>query len=154
MGELAGAVAGVQLSRLPAILEALRANKRRILDAVGDVDGLTPRRVPDPIGDGSSSCLWFAPDQAAARRMVKGLLARRVPCAQMYGGRPVYANQAVLDRRTATGTGDWRAEVGMFPDTEALVARNVIVPVGVRYTERDCEEIGRAVREVAAEVIG
>src|SRR6188768_2435098 len=57
MGELAGAVAGVQLGRLPAILHALRANKLRILDAVGAMDGLTPRRVPDPIGDGSSSAM-------------------------------------------------------------------------------------------------
>src|SRR3954471_24928036 len=54
MGELAGAVAGVQLGRLPFILSSLRANKRRILDAVGDIDGLTPRRIPDPAGDGSS----------------------------------------------------------------------------------------------------
>ena len=153
MGELAGAVAGVQLSRLPVILESLRANKRRILDAVGTIDGLTPRRVPDPQGDGSSSCLWFAPDRDAARRLVKGLRAEGIPCAQMYDGEPVYCNRAVLDRRTATGTGDWHAERGMLPDTEALVARNVIVPVGVRYTAEDCDEIAAAIRTVAADVL-
>lgn len=154
MGELAGAVAGVQLGRLPGILDALRANKRRILDGVGDIDGLTPRRVPDPNGDGSSSCMWFLPDQAAAKRFSKGLLAEGIPCAQMYRGEPVYWNPAVLARRTATGTGDWEAEKGMLPRTEALVARNVIVPIGVRYTETDCDEVATAIRKVASEVLG
>lgn len=153
MGELAGAVAGVQLGRLRFILDSLRANKRRILDGVGPIDGLTPRRVPDPAGDGSSSCMWFLPDQATAKRFGKGLVANGIPCAQMYRGEPVYWNPAVLDRRTATGTGDWVAEKGMCPRTEALVSRNLIVPVGVRYTEDDCDEIADAVRAVAAEVL-
>jgi 8-amino-3,8-dideoxy-alpha-D-manno-octulosonate transaminase len=153
MGELAGAVAGVQLRRLPFILDAMRASKRRILDGVGDIDGLTARRVPDPNGDGSSSCLWFLPDQAAAKRFGKGLVARGVPCAQMYRGEPVYWNPAVLSRRTATGLGDWEAEVGMLPRTEAIVARNVIVPVGVQYSEADCDLIAESIRAVAAEVL-
>ena len=153
MGELAGAVAGVQLGRLPEILDALRTNKRRILDAVGAIDGLTPRRVPDAAGDGSSSCMWFLPDKATARRFAKGMLAEGLPCAQMYRGEPVYWNPAVLDRRTALGTGDWVAEKGMFPATEALVARNVIVPVGVRYTEADCDAIATAVTKVAKEIL-
>jgi 8-amino-3,8-dideoxy-alpha-D-manno-octulosonate transaminase len=153
MGELAGAVAGVQLGRLPFILETLRANKRRILDGVGSIDGLTPRRVPDPAGDGSSSCMWFLPDQPAAKRFVKGLLAEGIPCAQMYRGEPVYWNPAVLAKRTATGTGTWVAERGMLPETEALVARNVIVPIGVGYTESDCDEIATTIVKVAHEVL-
>ncbi|HVM53718.1 MAG TPA: DegT/DnrJ/EryC1/StrS family aminotransferase [Acidimicrobiales bacterium] len=153
MGEVAGAIAGVQLGRLPSILGALRASKRRILDGVGTIDGLTPRRVPDAGGDGGSSCMWFLPDQAAAKRFGKGLVARGVPCAQMYRGEPVYWNPAVLARRTATGTGDWVAEKGLCPRTEALVARNVIVPIGVRYTPDDCDEIAGAIRAVAAEVL-
>ncbi|HEX5613856.1 MAG TPA: aminotransferase class I/II-fold pyridoxal phosphate-dependent enzyme, partial [Acidimicrobiia bacterium] len=59
MGELAGAVAGVQLARLPGILAALRANKARIVEGVGSIDGLVRRRRPDPDGDGSSSITWF-----------------------------------------------------------------------------------------------
>jgi dTDP-4-amino-4,6-dideoxygalactose transaminase len=154
MGEMAGAVAGVQLGRLPVILDAMRANKRRILDAVGTIDGLVPRRIPDPAGDGSSSCMWFLPDKDAARRLARGLIAEGFPCAQMYRGEPVYWNPAVLARRTATGTGDWVAAKGMLPDTEALVARNVIVPVGPRYTGADCDELATAIIKVAHEVLG
>ena len=153
MGELAGAVAGVQLGRLQGILDAMRANKRRILDAVGTIDGLTPRRVPDADGDGSSSCMWFLPDKEMARHFAKRLVGAGMPCAQMYRGEPVYWNPAILARRTATGTGDWEAEKGMLPDSEALVARNVIVPVGPRYTERQCDELAATIRSVAAEVL-
>ena len=153
MGELAGAVAGVQLGRLQGILDAMRTNKRRILESVGSIEGLTPRRVPDAEGDGSSSCMWFLPDKETARRFAKGMLAAGMPCAQMYRGEPVYWNPAILARRTATGTGDWEADKGMLPDTEALVARNVIVPVGPRYTEHQCEELAATIRSVAEEVL-
>ena len=154
MGELAGAVAGVQLGRLPFVLDAMRTNKRRILDAVGTVDGLTPRRVDDPAGDGGSSCMWLLPDQTRAKTFVKGLLRRGLPGAQMYRGEPVYWNPAVLARRTALGeTGAWEAERGMLPASEALVARNVIVPVGVRYTDADCDRLAEGIRAAAEEAL-
>ena len=154
MGELAGAVAGVQLGRLPFVLESMRANKRRILDAVGTIDGLTPRRVDDTAGDGGSSCMWLLPDQGRAKAFVKGLLRRGLPGAQMYRGEPVYWNPAVLARRTALGeTGVWEAERGMLPTSEALVARNVIVPVGVRYTAADCDRLAEGIRAAAEEAL-
>ena len=160
MGELAGAVAGVQLGRLPEILTALRASKVRILDGVGTVDGLVRRRVHDPSGDGSSSITWFLPDSTVAKRFGAALRAEGVPCAQMYQGRPVYLNEAVLARRTASGRGgpwacaehptDRTYGEGLCPRTEALVARSVIVPIGVGYSDRDCDDVATAVRKVAA----
>jgi 8-amino-3,8-dideoxy-alpha-D-manno-octulosonate transaminase len=140
MGELAGAVAGVQLGRLPDVLRALRANQRRIREAVGDIDGLQPRRVPDPDGDGGSSLQWLLPEAALAKRFAAAVRAEGVACAQMYRGRPVYASAGVPD--------------GDCPRTEALVARSVIVPVGVRYTEGDCHDVAEAVRKVAAGLLG
>ncbi len=163
MGELAGAVAGVQLTRLPAILTSLRANKARIAEAVGEIDGLTRRRRPDPDGDGSSSITWFLPDPALAKRFAVALRAEGIPCAQMYNGRPVYLNAAVLARRTASGKGgpwacaehptDRSYGAGLCPRTEALVSRSVIVPVGVAYRARDCADVARAVRKVACELL-
>ena len=163
MGELAGAVAGVQLGRLPAILAALRSSKRRILTAVGLIDGLDRRRVHDPDGDGSSSITWFLPDAPTAKRFAAAMRAEGVPCAQMYNGRPVYLNAAVLARRTASGRGGpWACAehptartygAGLCPRTEALVARSVIVPIGVGYCERDCDDVAAAVRKVAGRLL-
>jgi dTDP-4-amino-4,6-dideoxygalactose transaminase len=159
MGELAGAVARVQLGRLPAILATLRANKARIVADVGDVDGLVRRRRPDPDGDGSSSITWFLPDPGTAKWFAAALRAEGVPCAQMYRGRPVYLNAAVRSRRTASGRGGpWHCAEhpthreygeGLCPRTEELVARSVIVPVGVGFDARDCADVAAAVRKVA-----
>ncbi|HEX2384646.1 MAG TPA: DegT/DnrJ/EryC1/StrS family aminotransferase [Acidimicrobiales bacterium] len=159
MGELAGAVAHVQLGRLSGILDALRRNKARIVDQVGDIDGLVRRRRPDPEGDGSSSITWFLPDARTAKRFAAAVRAEGVPCAQMYRGRPVYLSPSVLARRSASGKGgpwscaehptDRTYYEGLCPRTEALVARSVIVPVGVGYDEHDCRDVASAVRKVA-----
>jgi 8-amino-3,8-dideoxy-alpha-D-manno-octulosonate transaminase len=163
MGELAGAVAGVQLARLARILEAMRSNKRRIAGAVGAIEGLTCRRRPDPDGDGSSSITWFLPEARLAKRFAASLRAEGIPCAQMYRGLPVYLNAAVIARRTASGKGGpWACAEhptdrvygpGLCPRTEELVARSVILPVGVGYTKHDCDDVANAVRKVASHLL-
>jgi dTDP-4-amino-4,6-dideoxygalactose transaminase len=163
MGELAGAVARTQLGRLPGILASLRSSKARIVSAVGEIDGLVRRTRPDPEGDGSSSVTWFLPDPTLAKRFAAALRAEGIPCAQMYRGRPVYLNAAVLARRTASGKGgpwactehptDRTYNPGLCPRTEALVARSVIVPVGVGYRARDCNDVARGVRKVASQLL-
>jgi 8-amino-3,8-dideoxy-alpha-D-manno-octulosonate transaminase len=152
MGELAGAVAVVQLGRLPGILDAKRTNKTRIA-------GLVRRRRPDPDGDGSSSVTWFLPDARIAKRFAASVRAEGVACAQMYRGRPVYLTPSLMDRRTASDKGGpWACAEhptdrtyfeGLCPQTEALVARSVIVPVGAGYTAPDCDDVATAVRKVA-----
>ena len=115
MGELAGAVAGVQLRRLPEILRRMRANKARILDTIGEAPGLVRRRLPDPDGDGGSSITWFLRDATTAKRFAALLRDEGVPAAQMYRGRPVYLNPAVLARRTAAGHYPTAREYGPGP---------------------------------------
>ena len=163
MTELAAAIAGVQLGRLPGLLESLRSAKRRILELVGEVDGLERRRVPDPDGDGSSSITWFAPSADAARGFVKALLAEGIPSTRMYSGQPVYATPAILERRTASGKGGpWHCaehpaqveyRMGMCPHTEDLAARAVTVGLGALYTEDDCADVAAAVLKVASHLL-
>lgn len=160
MAELAGALAGVQLRRLPTIIAAMRSTKAKILDGVGTVPGLTPRRIPDPDGDGGSSIVWFAPDADRARSFVGALLAEGVPAAQLYGA-PVYANPAYLDRRTITPKRspwrdhpvDVRYELGMCPRSENLAARSIGVAIGPGYTASDAEDVVTAVTKVAAALL-
>src|SRR5207244_1571321 len=136
MTELAAAIAGVQFEKLPRLLDTMRSNKARIVSAVGAVDGLERRRVPDPTGDGSSSITWFAPTPSLATRFVAALRAEGIPSAQMYGGQPVYATAAILERRTASGKGGpWHCaehptqveyRMGLCPTSEALAARAAV----------------------------
>ena len=163
MTEIAGAIAGVQLARLPDLLAALRRNQRRVLDGVGGVDGLTPRRRPDPEGDGGSSATWFLPDGEVARRVVKALRAEGVPCAQMYRGQPVYANPALAAKRTASGKGGpWNCaehptgvgyHPGLCPRTEDLASRSLTVGIGPAWSESDCDDAVTAIHKVATAVL-
>jgi 8-amino-3,8-dideoxy-alpha-D-manno-octulosonate transaminase len=164
MTEIAGAIAEVQLRRLPAVLTAMRENSARIRAAVGDLPGCTSRRSPDPAGDGGSSLTWFLPTPALAQRFVDALLAEGVPSARMYGGLPVYANPAVLARRTASGKGGpWHCaehptaveyRIGMCPQSEDLLGRSATVGVGAAFTARDCADVATAVRKVADRLLG
>jgi 8-amino-3,8-dideoxy-alpha-D-manno-octulosonate transaminase len=163
MTEIAGAIAAEQLRKLPGIIDAFRTNRRKILDAVGAIEGLELRASHDPDGDGGSSITWFAPDAETARRFVAALRAEGVPSAQMYDGTPVYSNPAILDKRTASGKGGpWNCaehptsvtyEMGMCPHTEALVARSFIVGVGPAFTPWDCEDVATGVAKVASHLL-
>jgi dTDP-4-amino-4,6-dideoxygalactose transaminase len=164
MTELAGAIAGAQLAKLPRVLAAMRSNKARVLDAVGEIEGFRRRRVHDPEGDGGSSITWFLPSAPAARDFVAAVVAEGVPAAQVYDGRPVYATPSILERRTASGKGGpWNCaehpsaieyRMGMCPRTEDLVARSATVGIGANYSSEDCDDVARAVRKVAAALAG
>ena len=100
---------------------------------------------------------------ATAKRFAAALRAEGVPCAQMYRGRPVYLSPSVRARRTPSGKGGpWACAEhptertyfeGLCPQTEALVARSVIVPVGVGYDDEDGNDIATAVRKVAGSLL-
>src|SRR5262249_25453859 len=146
------------------ILAAMRGHRDHIAAAIGTVDGLTPRRLPDPVGAGGSSLTWFAPDAPTARRFVDALRAERLPAAQMYDGQPVYANAAILERRTRSMRGGpWHCNeppchveyrMGMCPNTEDLAARSITVGIGPRFTADDCDDIAAGVRKVAHDLLG
>jgi hypothetical protein len=81
----------------------------------------------------------------------------------MYRGLPVYLNDAVVARRTASEKGgpwacaehptDRTYGPGLCPRTEELAARSVIVPIGVGYREGDCDDVANAVRKVACRLL-
>lgn len=163
MTEIAGAIAAEQLKKLPTIIERFRTNKRKILDTLGDVDGLELRRSYDPDGDGGSSISWFLPSPELAKSFIKALRGEGVPCVQMYDGKPVYATPSILAKRTASNKGgpwhcaehptDVTYEMGLCPRTEGLVARSLTLGVGAAYGPSDCEDVATAVGKVASHLL-
>ncbi|HVM09049.1 MAG TPA: aminotransferase class V-fold PLP-dependent enzyme [Acidimicrobiales bacterium] len=160
MTEIAGAIAEVQVRKLPGLFDAQRKNQRRVLDAVGDAEGLTWRRLPDPDGDGGSSVNFFVRDAETARRFVKALRAERIPAGQLYNGKPVYLTPSIVAKRTVSGKGgpwncaehptDVEYGPGLCPRTEDLAGRSVIVPIGAAYSDADCDDVAAGIRKVAA----
>jgi len=163
MTEIAGAIAGAQLAKLPTILSALRRNRAAIESAVGSIDGMQPRRSPDPDGDGGSSITWFLPDAAIAARFAEALRAEGIPAAQIYDGKPVYATPSILQRRTASGKGGpWNCaehptevayRLGMCPRTEDLASRSASVGIGAQWTDADCADAAAAITKVATALL-
>lgn len=156
--ELQGAIARVQLGRLDGLLDRMRAAKARIAAGIGELPGTTPRRYPDPAGEGGSGIAVFFDDVATAQRFSAALTAEGVPAGSPYGGRPVYATPSVLEQRTASGKGHpfHCAEhpapaytMGMCPDTEDLLARCVRIGVSPAYSDADCDDVVEAVGKVA-----
>jgi dTDP-4-amino-4,6-dideoxygalactose transaminase len=163
MTEIAGAIAEQQLRKLPSIIEAFRANKQKILGALGTIHGLEPRSSHDSDGDGASSLTWFLPSSEIARRFAKALRAEGIPAGPMYNAKPVYSNPAILAKRTATGKGgpwncaehptDVEYSMGMCPRTEALITRSFAVGNGAAFSPSDCEDIAAAIGKVASHLL-
>jgi 8-amino-3,8-dideoxy-alpha-D-manno-octulosonate transaminase len=163
MTEIAGAIAGAQLKKLPTIIERFRTNRRKILETLGTIGGLELRGSHDPDGDGGSSITWFLPTRDIARSFIKAMWKEGIPCAQVYNGEPVYMTPSILAKRTATNKGGpWHCaehptevvyERGLCPRTEELVARSFTVGVGLAYSSSDCEDVATAVGKVASHLL-
>jgi 8-amino-3,8-dideoxy-alpha-D-manno-octulosonate transaminase len=163
MTEIAGAIAEVQVRRLPALLERQRAHQRRILDAVAGIDGLAFRRLPDPAGDGGSSVNLFLPTRDQARRFVKAMRAEKLPAGQLYNGDPVYLTPSIVAKRTASNKGGpWHCAEhptdvtygpGLCPRTEDLAGRAVIVPVSAAFSDDDAADVAAGIAKVAGALL-
>ena len=163
MTEIAGAIAEVQMRKLPGLLDRQRANQHRVLDTIRDVDGLGHRRLPDPDGDGGSSVNLFLPSADLARRFVKALRAERIPVGQLYNGKPVYLTPSIVEKRTASNKGgpwhcaehptDVEYGPGLCPRSEDLGARAVIVPIAAGFSEADCDDVATGIRKVATALL-
>jgi dTDP-4-amino-4,6-dideoxygalactose transaminase len=163
MTELAGAIAAVQVGKLPALLDGQRRNQQRIIEGIRDLAGLQLRRLPDPAGDGGSSVTVFLPDRDTAKRFIRSLVAEGIPCGQLYGGKPVYLTPSIVAKRTVSGKGGpWNCAEhptdvtygpGLCPRTEELVGRSAIILVNAAYTDADCDDVVSAIRKVAAAVL-
>jgi 8-amino-3,8-dideoxy-alpha-D-manno-octulosonate transaminase len=162
MNELTGAVAGVQVARLADVLAALRANKAKVLDAIGERPGMQRRGAADPAGDGGSSITWYLPDADVARRFVAALQAEGMPCVTMYDGLPVYAAESIMGRQTITPKrSPWSRHavevtyaMGMCPRAEDLIGRSCTIGIGASYTAADLEDVAEAVSRVADALLG
>lgn len=87
MSELEGAVAAVQLGRLPSILHDTRRMQREVIDSLGDLlegHGVSRRRANDPGGDIGICLILMADDPARARSIVEHCVRSGIEALLMY----------------------------------------------------------------------
>ena len=153
MTEIAGAIAGVQLGKLPGLLDRLcvptAPGGRR--HRAGRRDGA--RRIPDPDGEGGSSLTWFLPDAEIARRFAGRCCRGRALRPDVRRASPSTPTRAILERRTASMKGGpWHCaehptaveyRMGLCPRTEDSAARSLIVPIGPHWSAGECAQAPR-----------
>jgi len=162
--ELQAAVALAQIRKLDGLVAHCRDLKRRILDRVAGLPGLTPRPAADPDGDQPIELYFSLPTPELADAFRARLHERNVNSQKVTGSYCHYAREycqtghahhpaaspfSEFETWPAPG---YRAED--FPRTEDLVKRFVALPLGVLYTAEDADYIGECVRRVHAELMG
>jgi 8-amino-3,8-dideoxy-alpha-D-manno-octulosonate transaminase len=161
MNEIAGAIAEIQLGRLPGMISEMRARAHSIRRRLSDLP-VEWRRIPDEEGEGGNLTMFFETAEKAGE-FAEALRAEGIPAGRVYGGRPVYANPAVLAQRTPWERGapfastefpsDRRYYMGLCPRSEDLLARSMSIGLGPQLEDEDEHDIVQAVRKVAEHLL-
>jgi 8-amino-3,8-dideoxy-alpha-D-manno-octulosonate transaminase len=160
MNEVQGALVEVQLDRLDGIARGTRAIRDRIVAGIRDLPGI---ELPAPVDPGElpTGITFFVRDSDLAARVCAAIAAEGVFARQVYGGKPVYANPALLEQRTVSSTGRpftdplylergpaMEYRLGMCPRSEDLLKRSVSVGVNAAYSDQDVADVIAAIRKV------
>jgi 8-amino-3,8-dideoxy-alpha-D-manno-octulosonate transaminase len=165
MTELCGAVASVQLRRLPRIVAHMRASRQRIEELLAGVPGLAFRRQNDPAGDTACFLILILDSAEAAGRATERLLAAGMHNVKHVAdyGMHVYSNiPSLVNKVPLSPAGDpWslaenracRAEYakGTCPRSDELFARSVLIPIPSRLTRAQERAAAGAIRQAVAE---
>ncbi len=158
MNEIAGAILGSQLQKLPAILERIEVNTGVLRAGLEEYSTASlERRIPGR----DEQSLWiiaYEKDGAAAARRIEALRAEGVPAGKIYGGLPVYAAPQILNQWTAARGCPFdcptyfpepiQYHMGMCPRSEALMDRSVVIESGPLLSEEDLEDLLWGVQKV------
>lgn len=161
MAELTGAVALVQLGRLPGLLARLRAAAGAIRAGIAE-EGLALRRLPDPAGDCGIAVVFFLPEVPRGETkgaFLRALRAEGISCGALWNPGSADAHvytgwQALLQRRTHHGPWSPAAPAdALVPDacprSLEWLDRAIHLDVHPSFTEADVEGTIRGVRRVA-----
>lgn len=161
MTELAGAVASVQIRRLPRIVAHMRASRQRILEMLAGTPGITVRRQNDPDGDTACFLILSLESAEAASRVAARLVAAGMHNVKHVAdyGMHIYSNiPSLVNKVPLSPAGDpWslaenracRAEYarGTCPRSDDLFARSVLIPIPSRLTRAQERAAAAAIRE-------
>lgn len=143
MTELAGAVASVQITKLPRIVDHMRASKRRIKSLIGDVPGVRFRTLHDEAGDTGAFMILILEHPARALSVAEALRTAGMHNVALLAdtGQHIYYNiPPLVTKAGLSAAGNpWSLEAnaellrdynrGACPKSDDLFARSIIIPV-------------------------
>jgi 8-amino-3,8-dideoxy-alpha-D-manno-octulosonate transaminase len=160
MSELCGAVASVQLAKLPQIVAHMRASKQRIKMMLLHTPGLEYRRLNDDRGD-TGPFLVILLDNAmralqAVQRMIEAGL--NSACRLADYGLHIYSNvpQLVGKIPLSPAGNPWSLPQnvdsvrdyarGACPQSDALFARSILIPIPSCLTPQQEDQAGQVIK--------
>jgi len=165
MSELQGAVAGVQLDRLDAIIAACRANRSRIIDTIhaeAGRKGVRIRASHDEAGDTAIALILLCPDTRQAAALASATRAAGLDTEIMFDPEipdlhVAYHWAPILESRSASGRGPWAEQAGEYTygpqrwaRTNDLLSRAVHIDVSPDLTSEQVEQVGSALDDALA----
>lgn len=161
MSEITGAIAVEQLKKLDSIVNHMRKIKYMIKKEISGIGGLSFRRINDVDGDVGSTLFMMLPDEDIADKFRKALNAEHVNTGYLYGGSPVYMLPQIFYQKTVDRGGfpfnQFSEKIvyteDMCPYARKQMPRNAIISITPAFTEKDAEDVVKAVQKVAKEIL-
>ncbi|MCE5202103.1 MAG: DegT/DnrJ/EryC1/StrS family aminotransferase [Synergistaceae bacterium] len=156
LSEIQGALGLVALDKMPAVLEKLRENKKKILDAVADT-GIKPRPMNDSDGDTATHVIFLLPSAEAAKRFQKATLEAGCGCEIIAENAWHYAkNWKALEEIGekdffGTKTPSYMPET--MAQSDAILSRAVMFGLNINMDDKTIEKIIHSVRQGAKAVL-
>lgn len=161
MSELTGAVASVQLRKLPQIVRHMRGSKRRIKAMLAGTPGLTFRRLNDEAGDTGPFLTVLLDDARRAKTTVARMQASGLQSAvrlSEYGMHIYYHIPQLVGRVPLSPAGNpWSLpqnrrivrdyHKGACPRSDALFERAILLPIPSCLTRAQETAMARIIRE-------
>jgi len=161
MNELSGALAYVQIGRLPAIVDHMRHSRDRIKSLIADTPGIGFRRLVDPAGSTGPFIILVLASEAKAldtvARLKDGGLHNVFRIAEY--GLHIYSNITPLVQKVplspagnpwnlaANAGSSYDYSKGACPASDAIFTRSVLIPVPSRLTPAQEDEAAAVIRK-------
>ncbi|MDD2706572.1 MAG: DegT/DnrJ/EryC1/StrS family aminotransferase [Verrucomicrobiae bacterium] len=163
MSELCGAVAGVQLRKLPKILAQMRASKQRIKQWIKNTPGLSFRRLTDEQGDSGPFLILTLSGEKQALQAVRVMREQGLHNVHRLAdyGLHIYSNIPSLVKKIplSPAGNPWRLEAnrrsvynyqaGACPQSDELFARSILLPIPSRLTRKQEQAAAQIIRKAA-----
>ena len=173
MSELTAAMALVQFGKLATIVGRMRAAKRKILDGIGNIDGITFRRFHDAPGEAGVFMITTYQTPQVCQQFTQALRAEgivpgpggcyNVPMTEW--GLHIYYNIPSLVHKTSISDDGWpwthpansasshEYGKGTCPQCDDLIARSNIFSIPPDLNDQDITDIIVGFRKVAAHLL-
>jgi dTDP-4-amino-4,6-dideoxygalactose transaminase len=160
MGELAGAVANVQLHKLSQVVSHMKASKQRIKDILSEIKGISFRKLNDPDGDTGPFLIITFDKESQAVRITQQLTDNGIENIfhlSDYGLHIYYNIRSLVEKIPLSPAGNpWSLSQnansvfqygkGTCPTSDDLFGRSVIITIPSRLTTEQEREMAQTIK--------